>query len=263
MILENLNVSSLAPISTTIIDITSAFGTVFAIIIAIFTLYELKKQRESSYLPQIAFVPSPFYIYSDFLNNISYWADKEGSEQEKEEFYKNHPFTNFQLNAFNVGTGVAKNVTFEWHYQLEAMVTSIKKYKNFEELFEIISGSSKWVFFKHGAAVNISEKDDSGLPFIIPMMYHNSPIKIALPAGFMLLYPILCAAVMAQIEEKSELLDEIATISRIDLVVEYTDINDKKYNNIIIINPDFYHLKVNPDYFGIEIKGEMKPSDGG
>lgn len=113
-----------------LIIILASIGTFVSAMIAVFTLFEVKKQRLSLYLPDI--------LIKSFTVSIS----KSPLFKEKEELiqYKTSDFNNysndynnieFEVSAKyrvdNVGFGVAKNLICQWQFDTKKAIKVIEK----------------------------------------------------------------------------------------------------------------------------------------
>lgn len=93
---------------TGLISAGSGVGTLISSLIALFTLREMRAQRKHSYKPELMVPEVCFNYTNEFPNYVRMWTTDD------KEFLK--------LKIHNVGLGVAKNIKFEWTYDIERMV---------------------------------------------------------------------------------------------------------------------------------------------
>lgn len=277
MLIENYGVTLSDPTSTTIIGtystVATAIGTIVALFIAIFTLLELKKQREISYLPQIAVVESPFSILFDFPDCNLRWSNELSlDELRKRQKEKGLPGLDFHLNAYNVGAGVARDVTIKWDYQLDSMISQIKNNEKYRNLMEIPTQKSKehaaiWGVNKGEAVIGVylSEFQQSDFPFILPMINTETPTEFRVPKGFSLLFPIYRAVIFDAYLKDEISREEYENAGSLKLFIEYKDINSKKYSKTFTLRPRMgyqaYPTEVTPLDYHLEMDGRMMISE--
>jgi len=93
---------------TNIITSGATIGALISSLVALFTLREMRAQRVHSYKPEIAIPEVCFNYTNEFPNYIRIWTtdDKEP----------------LKLKIHNIGRGVAKNIKFEWEYDIVKMI---------------------------------------------------------------------------------------------------------------------------------------------
>jgi hypothetical protein len=101
----NLLVSSISSLAT--------FLTMFFVLL---TLFEMAKQRKSSYRPDIVVLPSQYFFYSKATHDriqSMYISDKELGDN-----ISNHkPLDHITLEGFNIGLGTAKFICNPPHFR--------------------------------------------------------------------------------------------------------------------------------------------------
>jgi hypothetical protein len=109
-------------ISSLIAAVTGIAALVTAIA-TILTARQIKKQREASYRPELAFSETRLYGYgSDGSGGIpATWSETEIAD------YKNLlPVTSwYDLRLYNIGFGTAKNVEVSWDFPVSQMVEHV------------------------------------------------------------------------------------------------------------------------------------------
>jgi len=113
-----------------LILILAGIGTFVSAMIAVFTLYEVKKQRLSLYLPDI--------LIKSFIVSISKCPLQKDDEELIE--YKTSDFNDYSIDSNNidfevsakykvdnVGFGVAKNIVCKWQFDTKKAIKAIEK----------------------------------------------------------------------------------------------------------------------------------------
>lgn len=100
------------------ISVGSSVGTLVAALVALVSLFELKRQRKSSYKPDIAVLSSHFVIeHNNTSRNLPcFWSDptQEGSGFRT-------------LRIVNVGLGVAKDLKVSWNLDVNKLFGQVAK----------------------------------------------------------------------------------------------------------------------------------------
>jgi hypothetical protein len=99
------------------VALVSSVGTFLSSIFVLVTLFELRKQRKQSYLPDFA-VPDVCFNYNNSAQTqIKMWPMDDGNM--------------LSLKVINIGKGVAKDIKFTWEYDMYDM------FERFHELGSI------------------------------------------------------------------------------------------------------------------------------
>lgn len=89
------------------IALGSCIGTLISSVIILLTLLEMNKQRKNAYRPDLVFSPTEFIIYGhDDGKSFTPWPFMEPDICCPKVF----------INLFNIGMGVAKNVSITWKF---------------------------------------------------------------------------------------------------------------------------------------------------
>lgn len=99
--------------------------TAIGIFISVFTLLEMKSQRETSYKPKLFVDGSSFVVKSLEIEDIKfpiYWVKKNNDS-----IIKTIASPSFKLDCYNIGFGTAKNVTLTYSYNLKEFMSFVKK----------------------------------------------------------------------------------------------------------------------------------------
>ncbi|HCL05202.1 MAG TPA: hypothetical protein DHW64_04215 [Chitinophagaceae bacterium] len=97
--------------------IIGSIATAVSAAIACITLQSLKKQRESTYKPDIVLEPLNFYIYSIIKSDLPYPC--EWSKEDKGFDYNTTSFNNFiQAELHNLGLGAARYISARYDFDM-------------------------------------------------------------------------------------------------------------------------------------------------
>lgn len=158
----------------------ASIGTFVSAMIAVFTLFEIKKQRQSLYLPDILIKSFTVSISKSPLN-------KENEEliQYKtsvfNDYSKNYNDIDFEVSAKykvdNVGFGVAKNLICQWHFSTKEAIKEIEKILPSDFNFSWHKGLNLYLLnnlrnedFHYSANANIYKQE---IDYITPISVEN------------------------------------------------------------------------------------------
>ena len=239
---------------TSFIALVAAIGAIFYSIIANSTLKEIKKQREGAYMPELIIASTPFYLYSneneEYPTSFSFEYNKEMLNN-----VVVNPFISTKMQAFNVGMGVAKNVTFLFNFDLEKIKQIITDFSTtddwsphkhfdlkFDDLGVSINGLNGLTVYMNPKPVNFS--------FILPTSINSNATLIDLPMHISNLYVIY-----AYIRIKQRNLYKIPDFPLIETTIKYQDINNKEFVKNMVLALKFEGGRLN------EIWNEMEVSN--
>lgn len=126
-----------------LIAAVSSLATLFTGLLTLFTIRETKRQRESTYRPELymettsAQLISPEFAaplcYVKFMQNVNTHPTDaarlkpaENMEYDTERFLP--PQRWMIAHFFNIGLGTAKSVSYYWDFDLDAAIESLKRY---------------------------------------------------------------------------------------------------------------------------------------
>lgn len=225
-----------------LINISASIGAFVSAVVAVVTLREIKKQRESTYKPElvmrslnIGISKSPFCLGEDEIleYKVSNFNDYSTNYNE----VKNSTFAGYLLN--NLGFGIAKKVTCTWIYDHE---------KAIEELRNVI-GEDFRINHHTGSYYLEDLKDDNFFysanysfdfgpdftEYIAPVSveknfnFHSVP-RVILFTHY--LYLIFEFQIHTTVPQQFGVY-EFESLPKPRLEIEYFDLNDKKYKKTI------------------------------
>lgn len=225
--------------------IISSIATAIAVLVGLVTLIEVKRQRESTYKPEIVILEDTFLIIKDSLP-YKYKSDVESIDIEK---------LTFHLNCLNIGFASAKNVIFNFSIDTEKYIKIIKKYNNQINDEKIIIHSdkrSKVISIKSQNKLinNITfykNNDDLKLNYFLPVNIKNEIIKVEIPTYMLYINSLL---VYYNWKYKSLFYETY----KFNLAISYVDIGDKKHLKNFEIQFDPIYMMESRSEFRIIIK---------
>jgi hypothetical protein len=116
-----------------IIIVVGQIATWITILLVYFTLREMRNQRIASQKPDLMIPKTEVYGYSAYSNDPKDdWAPLLIPRFWSKEYLKvmpqAYPHTGRDVTAYNVGFGVAKNITFKWTIECNKIVQQIREY---------------------------------------------------------------------------------------------------------------------------------------
>jgi len=217
---------------------------------ALLTVIQVKKQRETSYFPELYLGSKLVTIYGQECKN-TFLPFKYLTEEKRENDIRkiSHEIS---LDVFNVGFAVAKAVEYSWSFDLNKIIDIINKY-NKSDFFHIFWNKTLTIEvpklgykYTHIVSNQIRKKNIS---YVLPSSIEKIPTQISIPASYIDLF-ILYACISLEIFD-SEKTDEIAFKSyNIDfdnfppllVVIIYNDLCGKKHTKKFKILPDLTTL---------------------
>jgi hypothetical protein len=219
------------------INIIIASITLLTAIIALLTINEMRKQRVHSYFPDINMANFSFYVYKTDYDNETNSIFLHFFKNKKEENEKIDGFNELKIGINNIGFGVAKNVRWDWDFDLTQAQKVICKDKNIKWvkdeddviLIDLKKLNIEW-------ALDVKEDNIGGaFNFILPYSNENRETEIVIPSYYIDLYWLY---LVIQIENDFK---EYAHdyFPQLELKVRYTDIHSNEQEKTFLIGLDF------------------------
>ena len=219
------------------INIFIASITLLTAIIALLTINEMRKQRVHSYFPDINMVDFTFYVYkADFnehINSIYLYSYK----QKREENSKIDGFNELKIGINNIGFGVAKNVRWQWNFEIEKAQKILTKNKTiiWGTNEEFITIDSKPLNIEWGFDI-IEDNIGGNFNFILPYGNENRETEIVIPEYFINLYWLYMTTQMTSKEIPKSIKDDFP---QLELNVKYTDIHSNELEKTFYLELKF------------------------
>ncbi|WNM18600.1 hypothetical protein [Flavobacterium capsici] len=182
--------------------IISSIATAIAVGIGLYTLVEVRKQRESTYKPQLIIEE-----FSFGLDTINYPYKIHFYDSNKILGIPTEPSNKINLNCLNIGFATASNVKFKFGCDIEKYVKIIKKFNNefvangnpnnfdiiklsYSKNQNLILGESikypSEIYLNHTEYGNNLKFD-----YFLPVTIDSNPIRIEIPYFILYLFKVL------------------------------------------------------------------------
>jgi hypothetical protein len=219
------------------INIFIASITLLTAIIALLTINEMRKQRVHSYFPDINMANFSFYVYKGDFDEETKTIYLYSFKKKKKENSKIGGFNELKIGINNIGFGVAKNVRWNWNFDIEKTKEIICKYKSVKweknENFILIDSTLQnieWAF-------DIEEDNIGGsFNFILPYGNENRETEIVIPDYFINLYWLYMVNQISGKEQPKSIQD---FFPQLELIVKYTDIQSNELSKTFLIEIKF------------------------
>lgn len=238
---------------TTQIDLFSLVtlvATFVTAIAALWTVLEVKKQRETSYHPEIYLGNQEIYFYG--LKWKATFLPFSYSTEEIKEFndiaWKNY----INIDLHNVGFAVAKAIEYEWSFDIQTVIETIHKvnrvgffHVHYDKILEI---SAPQIEFKSSHMVTNQLRKNT-VNYILPSSIEKIATKIHVPSCYIDLYLIFLSSALNYYSKKSETENEVKThnidlenFPQLNLKLAYKDLHGKKHSKLFGLRFSFNHL---------------------
>lgn len=156
------------------IALVSSLGTFLSSIFVLITLFELRTQRKQSYIPEVI-IPDVCFDYSNEYEHITkIWKADDGE--------------GLSLKVHNIGLGVAKDIDFEWKYNMKGMIKIFDKLYSTEKgkLYHDSDDNRLFYHDKDGRMQSGSslEIDNRHLDFLLPYKEKSDFYNLELPLSY-------------------------------------------------------------------------------
>lgn len=234
---------------TLYVAIISCLATIAAAIIYYFTLNEIKKQRQSSYRPEVFIETSNFTIHVKKINNKIedlIWSDA----QQKNDQISSHCYN---LHCHNLGLGAAKNVKIKFSFDIQSF---IKKINALNDSYNVLNIKNNNIFstynfiekeFEYNIAINRQLDNNKSINFILPVSYSNKINSFMIPKQYSLLYSFYFYLISYTDKSKTDF-----DIPQLFIELEYQDIYNDNHKknfaiefNMISLSKDIFHGYLN------------------
>jgi len=220
----------------TIIDYAidaAPLAVLFGVIIALFTLREIRRQRQKAYEPQL------------FLSNLTVWMQKNEngtpcilkSDWKRQNGLKSLPF--FNLEMHNIGLGAANTVEIVWRYNRKGLIEKFETLASKTKLLKVNGDGQFEYLFK--------EESDSGYGFSIEtiedskeeisFLTANQSSSIRMPQAlynYLTFIPYL-ELVRQDLPRRIDMIEKICVVEFV-----YYDIGGKRHRQRISMHIELY-----------------------
>lgn len=225
-----------------IINLLASIGTFISAIIAVYTLLEVKRQRLSTYKPELLLKSFLVYINKSPLcltqEELLLFKTENFNEYKDEKTQKKDFDVSSLYKIENLGFGLAKNIKVTWTFEIEKALRILER--EFNEDFYFSQYKPLKYYFLHKKSdenFQITFLNESKIiqttDYITPINikehthYHSIPKNITV---IHFLYFIFRNKLTNKINDNKYNFD-FNNFPKVKLKVEYYDLNNKKYIN--------------------------------
>ncbi|WP_061017335.1 hypothetical protein [Vibrio splendidus] len=211
------------------ISLGSSVGALVAALVALLSLFELVRQRKSSYKPDIAVLSSKFIIeHSENSERFScFWSTPIPNDE------------GFRtLRIVNVGLGVAKDLEIEWIFDVKNLyqkaAISCPKDTPIEEKL-ILEGEE--VFIKVGdisTLLPLTTEPENELPYLVPSTISTDGHLINIPSSYEALVTMW---IYNKVISGSDW--DFSDIEPLQLKLSFFDLGRKRHTQKVTLKPKF------------------------
>jgi len=206
----------------TLISSICALLTAF---VALFTLFELFKQRKSSYKPDLCILKNHFEIKGPGLGEANLalnWSEYTKNEDSK--------ILGVYLTLVNIGFGAAKNIVVKWHFDSDFLISEINKLTQKYYMAFYIEKEDNYISIKSEQSsihTGSSELVSYNFEYLLPHENDKISKKITLPHS----YRLLIGAYLSLRSKESDLSIQLIELPKLELSLRYFDIGKGEHNS--------------------------------
>ncbi len=190
----------------TLIDYFVAFSTIISMLLVLFTLNEMRTQRDNTYMPDVVVETKQMFVYWGVKS--PYIVDDPSLPIED-----NTKITHIKMELLNIGVGTAKEIKFTLNNEgIEKWITLLKE-KNPKKEYSYNDEEGIINLNIDGRKIGFGKDYKFEKLFLLPNA--NESFSFYLP----LIYPILI----------QKLYESYVTIPEIPITIEYSDVQGKQY----------------------------------
>jgi hypothetical protein len=233
----------------TFIDFTVRFTdilTLIAVILTLFTLIEIRSQRQSMYIPDLFLGDRYVNFYGfDFHDRYSNFEFDQIEDPKKEKQSDEIPkkFYSVELFLHNIGFGAAKSVKIKWEYDIEKFIELLNPMVDKNQFGVSLNKQDgrqgayiEHILTEHFSSCTYSYLMNGEKDVVLPKhTIEKSPI-INVPETYTTLLSYFIAFKYEMFDPKSKkhyIFDELNEIPPLSLNLTYYDIRNKKYQKEI------------------------------
>lgn len=234
---------------TTIISILSSIAVLVSLIIAYRALIEVRKQRETIYLPDLITKGYEFSCYAEKADSyikVRYCYLFDTNFLPIDDAPHKNPF---YIDLYNIGLGTAKNITIRFDINISEVIKEIERIANDNHKSKIVKFElgENWLNYDAesytGGGITIADymlRKEIG--FLLPTSANNGFIKVEFPYVITILINVFnyvlyrCYESFGGIYYNNDKRVKIPLFPTFHFYLEYQDINNKIHNKTYSIN---------------------------
>ena len=209
--------------------------SVVSTLLVLFTLFEMKVDRNAAYRPSLSISNTETAIAWNQDGKI---IEDEDNKKNFANLLKDSTIINItpQMLVYNIGVGTAKNVTFEWNHE--------KNINQFVEKFNQYNGVKILSVEENGVII---ESDSSVIKVGYQTKVEFEFLPNTSPTEYSIIFPRLYYDFITQLCSYAPLTEHDLCF---ELTVSYCDIQGKEYFETLYITPEPYFFIHNEDGSG-------------
>jgi hypothetical protein len=217
---------NIAPIDI-IVNWIAGLSTLFAAIFVLFTLFEMKAQRLSTYKPAIFVKNSTIMVKWDKEPQGPLDFSIEG-KYAVESDEKNDHSKGFE--CYNIGLGAAQRIHISYTFNLQKMIEKIKELdKDLKVPIKFQNSALVIGNKRHLRAYPEEITDKIHIDYLLPTNIDSIPTYIPLPELFTDLFSVYLYLLMNSLEKSDESSNKIAEVNKCNMIIKYQDIGNEQY----------------------------------
>lgn len=203
----------------------SSIGALLTAIVALCTLFELFKQRKSSYKPDLCILKSHFDIKGPGLGEANLalnWSEPSPSE--------NTRILGTSLTLVNIGFGAAKNIEAKWNFNSNLLIQEINQLAQKYYMAFYIEEEDGYISIKSKTSkvyTVSSELDSYNFEYLLPHTNNQIGRELALPSS----YTLLVGAFLSLCSKEENFSMQLIEIPKLELNLRYFDLGKGKHDS--------------------------------
>lgn len=228
-----------------LIQVLANIGTFISSLVAIFTIYEMKKQREGSLKPDIVVENIRCIYINENNNNDSISIDPyiwriDKNDQSSEKRIKSYNDSTFNFKLYNIGLEVAKNINITWNFDIEYFINFLANYHSEDLKFyfdddynsnlRLLAGSGLIELdgLSHNYYFEYLRNDDNNIIKVDFCLLYNKLVSIWLF--------IKCQNGLGNTDGLEQLFEEFMNLPKLEMHIKYSDISSKIYHKTYVFD---------------------------
>ena len=229
-------------INKPLIETLAGIGTFISALIALYTLFEIRKQRRSTYKPELFLDSFCFYAVDNPIligkGVIPKFQNQPYNEKKEERDAEESIFVNYKLE--NLGFGFAKAVECQWEFDFHKCIIELKKVMPKEYVwgktldFHTINNHTTGFY----TSVTSSSLNTQKIDFIKPTDHGDNKKLHVFPSIYINTYVLylIFKHDLTQKSCKNFYYEEFNSLPKIKLILTYKDLANGLYKKTLTIS---------------------------
>ena len=218
--------------NSNLLSLLTQIATWITVLLVLFTLFEMVKQRKATYKPDIVISNNSVYVYISQSGFPDIWLEERIAKGDI--FETSEPNLKFQLPIYNLGLGAARDIEIEWKYDHANFIKAVNQISTYSpKKFNLSMTDYDFLLFeipgKYRSYINLEGELINKKNFLLPYSMEDKSESISLPQGFMLLVSVYALCDISKcLKERSHFPK--FDIPQIDLSIKYNDIGGSTHS---------------------------------